>query len=155
MFFKKWLEVFDKLPQSQEFNWIDGDTDEPIPGPDCKRHCSALFNTGIHHYRMNFELIDDDVINIDFVTKKNGVFLTREGIPFIVMNHVTGALGQYLAKCPIRAFTFTQQSEQRGRVFERILTKVFPDFHYQDGMFVRQQLIGPPTGHQEHTSHRH
>ena len=140
MKFRAWLEVFDKLQTGQQFVWVDSDTGEAIPGPGCSQHSSALFQTGSHEYKVNFDIVRDGVISVDFLTRKSGVFFTREGIPFVVLNKVMSALAQYVAHCPIRAFTFTPQSSQRGRVFTKIINKILPDFEEYGSMFIRREI---------------
>lgn len=140
MRFKKWLEVFDNIQAGSKFIWVDADSNEQLPGPACDRHSSALFQAGSHDYKVTFEIIDDGIVNVDFVTKKRGVFLTNEGIPFTVMNQVMAALRQYADHCKIKGFEFMPESFERLRVFRRIIGRMMPDFEERDGLFVRKSV---------------
>lgn len=138
-FYGQQTEAFNSLPVNTEKTiWVD-EFDKELSGPDCGQHISAKLGIGKEDYKINFSLVGDDIVEIDFVTRRAGMFLTKGGIPFEVLGKVMAVIGQYLRHCQGMGFYFNPTSFTRARVFDKIVTRMMPEFVKQeDGTFRRQ-----------------
>ncbi len=128
MCFRSWLESFD-TPTGQVV-WSDAETDEALPGPVCGRHLRASFGHAGEQFWVTMDLVDDGVYDITFGTARRGVFLTGGGVPFSTMSRVMGVIRQQVDACRAKGFRYTPESQKRGRVFDKLFQRAFPDFPY-------------------------
>lgn len=137
MEFKKWMETFgDQAPDG--VSWYDDDTDEAIPQPVCGKNLVARLALVGNSYWVRFEEADQDSYVISFGTRERGVFLTKGNSPFTVLNAVFGVIRTFLQACPSARFTFTAYSTGRAVVFEKMIDKLFPNYHLDDeGYYAR------------------